>query len=145
MRSNYRHERGDWSRDRRAARRNTYGQYENDVDMEEYSSYGGDEYDEEGSLRGAYEGEDDEFDEYFDEDYSDEDYHDYSVAGAGRNRRGYWREVGGAGGRNYRSSAGRGSSSRGRRFASMTRDRVREIAVQGGRTRRGGRDNRGGW
>lgn len=159
MRSNYRHGRGSRSRDSYGdfadAGRRRYEDFDSDYDLEDYDSYGGDEYDEEGRLRGGYEGEYDEFEE----EYEPEDY-DYSVAGgsrrraftpmnaaSGRNRflRGSRRPRRGIDRRAYRSTADRGRSSGRRGFASMRADREREINAQGARGKDDSRSQRGGW
>lgn len=143
MRTNFRQGRQDRSGhpyNRFASGRGRHSDYNTDYDAEDYILYDEDEYDDEGSFRGEYEGEQSEFDEgYSDEAYGD-DYDDYSVVGRGRGRE---REGRGGYSRGGRSGGRGGSRGSGRGFASMNREEVRELARRGGQAAHGAWRNNG--
>lgn len=167
MRSNYRAGRKGPSRSSARERRNGGRGFNTNYDVEDYTFYDNREYDDEGSFRGGYEGEDDMYFEDEPRRFYDDDYDDYSIVGPGGYERRYvseeeeapprvrrrrrraaragWYNDERPDDRTYRSTAGRGQSSNWRGHARMTRQREREIQTQGDRSTSEGRHSRGGW
>lgn len=164
MRSNYR---AGGRRSSARERRNGGRGFNTNYDVEDYTFYDNSEYDDEGSLRGSYDGEDSMYQEDEPRGFYDDDYDDYSIVGPSGHARGYasagehvpprvrrrrrrlarggWYNDERPDDRTYRSTAGRGQSSNWRGHARMTRQREREIQTQADRSASGGRHSRGGW